>query len=152
MTTPEEIKAAAIASHKAMYHKPEPKRRQGKTPEAKVSAAIDRYLKKIGALSLRTSAGLAEIDGRKIQIGQPGVSDRTVCLPAVDGGRSAFCALEIKATTKLTLAQVKYLERVRSLGGITIVAYSVEDVRQALIKHFGEETVKAWERSSYATA
>jgi hypothetical protein len=142
--TPEEIKAAAIASHRAMYHKPPAKKRTGKTPEAKVSAAIDKYLKKIGALSLRTSAGLAEIEGRKIQIGQKGVSDRTVCLPAVNGV-AAFCAIEIKATTKPTLAQQQYLNRVRTLGGLALVAYSVADVRAALIERFGLATVEGWE-------
>lgn len=139
--TPEEIKAAAISSHRAMYHKPEPKLRKGKTPEAKVSAAIDRYLAKIGALSLRTSAGLAEIEGRKIQMGQRGTSDRTVCLP---GGY--WASIEIKATTKPTEAQQKYLNRVRTLGGLAIVAYSVADLRAGLVERFGLTTVEQWEK------
>lgn len=145
--TPEEIKAAALSSHRAMYHKPPAKKRQGKTPEAKVSAAIDRYLAKIGALVLRTSAGLAEIEGRKIQIGQKGTSDRTVCLPSIDGQPAAFCAVEIKATTKPTEAQQQYLNRVRTLGGLAVVAYSVEDLRSALVERFGLATVEQWEAS-----
>lgn len=140
-----DIQAAAIASHKAMYHKPTAKKRTGKTPEAKVSAAIDRYLTRIGALALRTSAGLAEIEGRKIQIGQKGTSDRTVCLPSVNGAPAAFCAIEIKATTGLTPAQQQYLNRVRTLGGLAIVAYSVADLRSALVERFGLATVEGWE-------
>jgi hypothetical protein len=136
------IKAAAIASHRAMYHKPPTKKRTGKTPEAKVSAAIDRYLTRIGALSLRTSAGLAEIEGRKIQIGRAGVSDRTVLLP---GGY--WASVEIKATTKPTEAQQKYLLQVKLLGGLAIVAYSVADVRTALVERFGLATVEQWEAS-----
>lgn len=140
--TPEEIKAAALSSHKAMYHKPPVKRRTGKTPEAKVSAAIDRYLAKIGALSLRTSAGLAEIEGRKIQIGRPGVSDRTVCLP-----NGFFCAVEIKATTKPTEAQQKYLLDVKLHNGVAVAAYSVADLRAGLVERFGLATVEQWEAS-----
>lgn len=137
-----DVQTAALSSHRAMYHKPPAKKRQGKTPEAKVSAAIDRYLAKIGALALRTSAGLVEVEGRKIQIGQAGVSDRTVLLP---GG--FWASVEIKATTKPTKAQQQYLNRVRTLGGLAVVAYSVEDLRAALIERFGLATVEQWEQS-----
>lgn len=144
--TPDDIKAAAISSHRAMYHKPPAKKRTGKTPEAKVSAAIDRYLTKIGALVLRTSAGLAEIEGRKIQIGQPGVSDRTCCLP-----NGYFCAIEIKATTKPTEAQERYLLSVKARNGVEVVAYSVADLRAALVTRFGAATVEGWEKSGKAS-
>lgn len=140
--TPDDIKVHAQAAHRAMYHKPPTKPRKGKTPEAKVSAAIDRYLAKIGALVLRTSAGLAEIEGRKIQIGQKGVSDRTVLLP---GG--FWLSVEAKATTKPTLAQKQYLRRVEALGGLAVVAYSVDDLRAALVGRFGAATVEGWEQS-----
>lgn len=139
--TPEEIKAAARSSHKAMYHKPPTKKRTGKTPEAKVSAAIDRYLTKIGALSLRTSAGLAEIEGRKIQIGQRGTSDRVCCIASV------FVAVEIKATTRTTAAQEKFLTNVKLHGGLAVVAYSVADLRAGLVERFGLATVEQWEAS-----
>lgn len=144
--TPEEIKAAALSSHRAMYHKPEAKKRTGKTPEAKVSAAIDKYLKKIGLLSLRTHAGqLRDEQGHIIYLGKRGQSDRTCCAP---GG--VFIAIELKATTGLTEAQSKYLDRVRQLGGLAIVAYSVADLRTALVERFGPATVEQWENSGKA--
>jgi hypothetical protein len=143
MTTDDPIKTAALASHRAMYHKPPTKKRTGKTPEAKVSAAIDRYLAKIGALSLRTSAGLAEIEGRKIQIGQRGTSDRVCCIAGT------FVALEIKATTRTTVAQEKFLTNVKLHGGLAVVAYSVEDLRQALVERFGLATVEGWEKKHH---
>lgn len=98
-----------------------------KTPEAKVSAAIDRYLKSIGALNLRTSAGLAQFGERKVLMGAAGTSDRTCCI------KGRFVAIEIKsAVGKTTERQEHYLDRVRAAGGVAIVARSVEDVKAAL--------------------
>jgi len=136
MTTPEDEYRRTYN----MYHKPQPKKRTGKTPEAKVSADIDKYLKRIGALALRTSAGLIEKDGRKIQIGQAGTSDRTCCIAGV------FVAIEIKAGSNMpTQDQLRYLQRVKDAGGLAIVAWSVSDLRSALIEKFGEQQVKRWE-------
>lgn len=98
-----------------------------KTPEAKVSAAIDRYLKSIGALNLRTSAGLAQFGDRKVLMGAVGTSDRTCCI------QGKFVAIEIKsAVGKTTERQEAYLARVRAAGGVAIVARSVDDVQAAL--------------------
>jgi len=118
-----------------------PKKRSGKTPEAKVSAAIDRYLKKLPCLPLRTSAGLIEIDGRKIQMGRKGTSDRSVLF---QGG--LWVSIEIKATTALSDAQKRYRARVEDLGGLFIEARSVDDVRAALQDRFGVITVSTWEQ------
>jgi hypothetical protein len=116
------------------------RKRKGSTPEAKVAASIDRYLKKIGCISLRTSAGLITVDDRKISLGATGTSDRTCCI----FGR--FVAIEIKsATGKTTPAQEKYLDRVHANGGIAIVARSTQDVRDHLIIHFGLALVDRWE-------
>lgn len=107
----------------------EPSKRSGKTPEAKVSAAIDRYLKSIGALNLRTSAGVAQFGERKMMIGAAGTSDRTCCI------RGRFVAIEIKsATGQTTERQEQYLARVRAAGGVAIVARSAEDVKAALVE------------------
>jgi hypothetical protein len=124
-------------------HKPTPKKRSGMTPEAKVSKAIDTYLKTLPCLPLRTSAGLIEIDGRKIQMGRAGVSDRTVLF---QGG--LWASIEIKATTGLSEAQKRYKGRVEDLGGLFIEARSADDVRQALIVVFGETTVDMWEATA----
>lgn len=118
------------------------KKRAGKTPEAIVSSKIDAYLKQIGAVTLRTSAGLIQIDERKFSMGAVGTSDRTCCLP---GGM--FCAIEIKAEHgNLTPSQGKYLDRVRAIGGLAFVARSAADVRSELVAVFGENQVRAWEK------
>lgn len=118
----------------------QPKKRSGKTPEAKVSAAIDRYLASLPCLPLRTSAGLIEIDGRKIQMGRAGVSDRSVLF---EGG--VWVSIEIKATTGLSDAQKRYRARVEALGGLYIEARSADDVRAALVARFGAQAIASWE-------
>lgn len=123
--------------------KPE-RRRAGKTPEAKVSAALDGYLKKIGAINIRTNAGTFTGDSGNVVMGaKAGTSDKTCCLP---GG--VFCAVEAKsATGKLSEAQERYGARVRRLGGLYIVARSVAELRAALVAHFGEDVVRRWEQA-----
>lgn len=66
-------------------------KRKGKTPEAKVKAEVERYLAKIGALSLRTGAGLMVVGDRKFSMGRAGCSDLTCCIAG------AFVAIECKA-------------------------------------------------------
>lgn len=136
--TPEE----ARRDHAAMYHKPPAKKRKGKTPEAKVSTAVDNYLKKIGAITIRTNAGAWQDDsGHWIMGAKAGTADKTVCLP---GGH--FAGLEVKsATGTQTDAQKRWQARVEGLGGLYILARSVADVRTALVARFGEAVVKGWE-------
>ena len=127
-------------TQRAHLRPPTPKRSSA-TPEARVTAQIKRYLTKIDAHVLRTGAGVAEFDGRKVQIGQAGCSDLTCCI----GG--LFVAIEIKSKAgKTTEAQEKYLVRVRRAGGLAIVARSALDVRAALVQRFGEAAVQEWER------
>lgn len=108
-----------------------PKKR-AKAPEAKVGAAIDVYLKGIGAY-IRTikSDGTKMNDGRWRTSNQGrGISDRIGILP---GGR--FIAVELKAEGKKRTAteeQLGFLSRIVSLGGVGCVADSVESVRLAL--------------------
>lgn len=126
---------------RAMRRQPTPKKT--KTPEAKVSTAIDRYLKKIGAINLRTNAGSWQDEqGRTIMGVKAGTADKHVCLP---GGM--FAAVEAKsATGRQSEAQAKYQARVEALGGLYILARSAADVRAALVARFGEATVKGWEQ------
>lgn len=119
-----------------------PPKRKGSTPEAKVSAAVDRYLKKIRAINLRTNAGYWQDEkGNTIMGVKAGTADKHCCLP---GGY--FVAIECKATTNQTEAQEKYQARVEALGGLYILARSAEDVRAALVARFGAEAVKQWEQ------
>lgn len=120
--------------------KPTPKKT--KTPESKVSTAVDRYLKKLGVINIRTNAGSwADDDGRMIMGAKAGTADKHVCLR-----NGIFCAIETKsATGKQSEPQAKYQARVEALGGIYILARSSADVRAALAARFGEATVKMWE-------
>lgn len=120
----------------------DPPKRKGPTPEAKVSAAIDRYLKKIHVLNIRTNAGSwADDQGNVIMGAKAGTSDKTCCV----AGR--FVAIECKsATGKQSEAQIKYQTRVEMLGGLYILARSAADVRAALIAAFGAAQVATWEQ------
>lgn len=119
-----------------------PTKKRTKTPEAKVSTAIDKYLTKIRAINIRTNAGFWQDDaGRTIMGAKAGTADKHVCVP---GGY--FVAIEAKATTKQSEAQARYQARVEALGGLYILARSAADVRAALVARFGEEVVAQWER------
>lgn len=136
--TPEE----ARRDHAAMYKKRPPKRR-GPTPEAKVSAAIDKYLKSLTPRPIvtRANAGSWKDDsGHHILGAKAGTSDK-VCL--FEGGY--WVGIESKATTAQRDAQQRFQQRVEALGGLYILARSVADVRAALVQRFGEAVVKGWE-------
>ena len=123
---------------------PQSKRRSGKTPEAKVTAACDKYLQSIGALVIRANAGSwVDDQGNTIMGAKAGTSDKVLCLP---GGH--FAALELKAgRNTLTDAQKRYKARVESLGGCFIEAHSVDDLRAGLVTAYGEHRVASWERA-----
>lgn len=140
--TPDDWAAEARARRAAQRPKPTTTRK-GQTPEAKAAEDIDKYLKQLDFYVIRTSAGLAEIGGRKIQIGRKGQHDRTCCAP---GGY--FVTIEIKSErgtpTPAQLRQQRFIER---RGGLVIMgARSRADVRAALVARFGEEQVALWEQ------
>jgi len=124
---------------RAMRHPPTKKKT--KTPESKVSAAVDRYLKKIRVINIRTNAGSwADESGNMIMGAKAGTSDKTCCIGGV------FVAIETKsAVGKQSEAQARYQARVERLGGLYVLARSAADVRAALVLRFGEATVKGWE-------
>jgi hypothetical protein len=134
-------------------------KRSGSTPEAKVSAAIDKYLSLIGAIVIRTNSGSWQDEqGNYIYGAKAGTSDKTVCLPlpapseyAQEGRSAAFLALEVKsATGRQNEAQKRYQARVEAIGGLYILARSADDVRQALIAAFGAAVVTQWEAAGKA--
>jgi len=138
--TPDEARDIARATHAAMYP-PKPKRRTGKTPEAKVSEQIDKYLKQLDFYVLRTSAGMAEIGGRKIALGRTGGHDRTCCAP-----NGCYVSIEIKSATGTpTPAQLRQREFIERRKGLVIIARSAADVRAGLVARFGEAVVRGWE-------
>lgn len=121
------------------------KKRSGKTPEAKVTAACDAYLKSIGALVIRTNSGSwSDEQGNIIMGAKGGTSDKTLCLP---GGH--FAALELKAgTNTLSAAQQAYKARVERLGGVFIEAHSAAELRAGLVQAFGADRVASWEAAA----
>lgn len=127
-------------------------KRSGATPEAKVSKAIDKYLSLIGAIVIRTNSGSWQDEhGNYIYGAKAGTSDKTVAIPAQEGHSATFLALEVKsATGKQSEAQKRYQRRVEAIGGLYILARSVEDVRQALFAAFGLDTIVGWELAGKA--
>jgi hypothetical protein len=125
-------------AHAMRRHDP-PKK--GKTPEAKVTAEIDRYLKLIGVINIRANAGSwADDQGNIIMGAKAGTSDKILCV----AGR--FVALEIKAAKGTqSEAQKKFQGRVTALGGLYILAHSKDEVRDALVTAFGAQAVQDWE-------
>lgn len=146
MLTPDEWTIEATKRRDAQRPK-QTKRRTGKTPEAKVKKEVETYLAKIGALSLRTGAGLMTIGDRKFSMGRSGCSDLTVLLP---GG--FWLSVETKSATGTASGlQERFLARVASLGGLAIVARGKADVRAALVQRFGEGKVLEWEQDDGRT-
>lgn len=123
------------------------KKRGGKTPEAKVTAACDKYLASIGAIVIRTNAGNWSDDSGNIIMGaKAGTSDKVVCLPPARGRPAPFVALELKSPTgRPTDAQRAFQARVEALGGLYILAHSAVELRARLVDHFGESVVIEWE-------
>ena len=115
----------------------DPPKRTGKTPEAKITAECDRYLKLIGVLNIRANAGAWQDDaGHMIQGAKAGTSDKILCV----AGR--FVALELKAAKGVqSEAQKAFQARVTALGGLYILAHSKDELRAALVAAFGEQTI-----------
>jgi len=98
------------------------------TPESKVLKDCIAYLNAIGAKVIRNNTGRRG----GVSYGQVGSSDIIACLK---GGR--FLAVECKAKGgKLSDDQERFLAEVSRLGGISCVAYRIDDVIDAIVKAF----------------
>jgi hypothetical protein len=95
------------------------------TEEGAVVKACLEYLEIYGAFVWRNNTGaLKDKRERPVFFGKPGSSDILGLLP---GGR--FIAVECKsAKGKLSEKQKEFLANVEEMGGLTIVARSVDDV------------------------
>jgi hypothetical protein len=104
-----------------------------KTPEGAVVKACLEYLELRGAYAYRQNTGAAEYQdkaGKKrfVRYGKPGASDIVGLLP---GGR--FIAVECKAPGgRLSELQAGYLRDIERMGGLAVVARSVEDLAKSL--------------------
>jgi hypothetical protein len=103
------------------------------TVEGAVVKACLEYLELRGVYAYRQNTGAAEYQDkagnkRFVRYGKPGVSDIIGVLP---GGR--FMAIECKAPNgRLSEYQKEFLDQVEKMGGLVVVARSVEDLEKAL--------------------
>jgi hypothetical protein len=106
-------------------------RHKRKKPEAGIQREIIRWLICRGALLAVTDAGLLKKMGIPMSCGIPkGWPDLTCCTP-----NGTFLGIECKAPgEKQTEHQVSWQHRIEENNGIYIVACSVQDVKDALIK------------------
>ena len=144
MTNPDDLIANARATVAAMRHQPTTKKRKGPTPEAKVGAAVDRYLASLTPRPIVTRANAGswqDESGHYIQGAKAGTNDK-ICL--FEGG--FWVGIETKsATGTQSDSQRRFQARVEALGGLYILARSAGDARAALVERFGEERVREWE-------
>ena len=101
-----------------------------KVPEKTVVRDCLEYLHLLNIFAWRNNTGsIRTADNRFISFGLVGSSDILGCL---NDGR--LLAVECKSDTgKLSEQQKEFLEKVRKLGGLSIVARSYKDIEQALI-------------------
>jgi hypothetical protein len=100
-----------------------------KTPEGAVVKACLEYLQLRGAFVWRNNTGaLRDKTDRPVFFGKVGSSDIIGLLP---GGR--FIAVECKAPGgRLSDHQIDFLNQIERMGGLAIIARSVEDVEKFL--------------------
>ena len=100
-----------------------------KTPEGCIKTAILRYLERRGFFAWGNATGCVRVaPDRWIHFGKKGSADIIGILP--DG---KFLAVECKAPAgRLAPEQKAFLEKVRGLGGVGIVARSGRELDEAL--------------------
>ena len=107
-------------------------------PETALVKQLIEYLELRGTVVTRVNSGLKVIEDknqlrRVFRGAKKGTSDIIGCF------RGRYFAIEAKVEpNKATLDQEIFLDQVREAGGIACVAYSIEDVDNALeIAHYG---------------
>ena len=99
------------------------------TPEARIKNACLRYLERRGLFAWNNPSGCVRAaPDRWIHFGKKGSADIIGILP--DG---KFLAIETKSKNgSLTPEQKDFLEKVRGLGGVAILARSLRELGDAL--------------------
>jgi hypothetical protein len=99
------------------------------TPEGRVKQSILRYLERRGYFAWNNPSGAVRIArDRWVSFGKKGSSDIIGVLP--DG---RFLAVEVKAPRgRLSLEQSAFLEKIRGMGGVAVVAHSYKELDEAL--------------------
>lgn len=93
--------------------------------EREIQSSIVSYLEMCGWLVVRVNSGAVKVDKRFIRFNNtPGCSDLLVCRP--DG---RFAAIECKRRNgRLTPLQASFLDRVKGVRGLAVVARSIDDL------------------------
>jgi len=99
------------------------------TPEGRIKSVILRYLERRGFFAWNNPSGCVRATpDRWIHFGKKGSADIIGILP--DG---KFLAIETKSKNgRLTPEQKDFLDKVRFLGGVAIVARSFQELDEAL--------------------
>ena len=103
--------------------------------EAEVQNEIILWCSKHSHMRIfRQNTGVAEMaNGRRVRFGVPGQAD----LRCVVGPKGRLVEIEVKRPGgKQSDAQVKYQKMIENLGGVYILAFSVVDVRNRMVKEF----------------
>ena len=98
------------------------------TPEGRIKAACLRYLERRGFYAWNNPSGAVKITDRWIHFGKKGSSDIIGVLP--DG---RFLTVECKAPRgRLAPEQSAFLEKIRGLGGVTVIARDWQELDRSL--------------------
>ena len=100
-----------------------------KPREGDLVKVIRQYLELQGAVVIRNNSGcLRDATNRPVRFGETGSADLVCCLR---GGR--YLAVEVKGPKgRLRPSQAVWLDRVRSAGGLAVVARTLQDLIDAL--------------------
>jgi len=113
-----------------------PRKKASNKPEAVLLKKIMKWLDTQGFIHDRLNAGsFVTPEGHTVQLGKLGHSDIIGLYPLRIAKLAVgiYMAIEVKAyPNRPTEKQEAFLARVRSQGGIAIVAYNILDVQQAL--------------------
>lgn len=108
--------------------KPPTRRRAKNQPENKVKNECLRWLKDRGIYAWRNNTGMAWIGDHPVRFGLPGSGDILGLLP--DG---RFLSVECKSETgRQSEDQKRFQENIEQNHGVYVLAYSVEDLEEAL--------------------
>lgn len=101
-----------------------------KVKEKEIQSAILEYLAIRGHVCKRNQSGMLFKDGNAIRMGEAGWPDIIGCTnhtETLSAGR--FFGIEVKTGyNKPTEAQLRILNNIKENGGLSLVAYSVDDV------------------------
>jgi hypothetical protein len=107
-----------------------------RNPETPLTYEVIAYLRCFGFIAWRQNSGVAKYRGkdgnqRRVEFGFTGLSD----VGAIHPGSGRFVAVETKMPGKdATTEQREFLDEVNAAGGVGIVAHSLDELHDELVK------------------